>query len=396
MPPDSPAANRAALPGEAITGRVIGFARHLRRCGFRVGPGESRDALAMLAGDGLLEPERVRATLRPLFCADAEDWQAFDREFERYWSREYARTSADDDCHAVSSPRGEDERRSEGYEGDEPDRGRADGGSTDDAETPELASTGGASATDGFARRDFQDFEDPREIAALEAYVERVARRMRRRLLRRLRCAPRGRQLSLRRTIRHSLAHGGVPLELSYRRRRRRPVQLILILDVSGSMSLYSMLFLRFARGLLGAVRDAEAFVFHTRLDRVTFALREPDTRQVTATLNEMSAGWAGGTRIGRSLRTFNEDFAGVIKARPVVVIVSDGLDTGSRDELAREMDQLHRRAGRVVWLNPLLGREGYRPLATGMKTALTRVDYFAPAHNLDSLLALEEQLVRL
>lgn len=396
MPPDAGSAADAAIAGEAVAGRVIGFARHLRCCGFRVGPGESRDALAVLADEDLLDPHRARAVLRPLFCADSEDWQAFDREFERYWHGGVPPAPDDADAEALAAGEPGSERRTGRFDANEPDDAPAGREPTEEAEPDELAPAGGASATEGFARRDFQSFEDPHEMAVLEAYVERLARRMRRRLVRRLRSAPRGRRLSLRRTIRRSLGHGGVPLELAYRRRRRRPAQLILILDVSGSMSLYSMLFLRFARGLVDAVRDAEAFVFHTRLDRVTFALREPDVARVTETLNEMSAGWAGGTRIGRSLRTFNEEHAGVVRGRPLVVIVSDGLDTGSREELARQMDQLRRTARRIVWLNPLLGREHYRPLATGMKTALTRVDSFAPAHDLESLLALEEHLVRL
>jgi len=174
----------------------------------------------------------------------------------------------------------------------------------------------------------------------------------------------------------------------------RRPLREDSVRRVSRSMSLYSFLFLRFARGLLGAFRDAEAFVFHTRLTRVSDALRERDLFRAREKLALVSLGWSGGTRIGESLARFNADHAGrMLGSRAIVVIVSDGLDTGPPELLGEALSVIRRRARRLVWLNPLLGRPGYQPLAAGMQAALPHLDAFAPAHNLASLAALESAL---
>jgi uncharacterized protein len=146
---------------------------------------------------------------------------------------------------------------------------------------------------------------------------------------------------------------------------------------------------------MLEAFRDAEAFVFHTRLVHVTDALRQRDLLRVREKLTLVSLGWSGGTRIGESLERFNADHAGRLlsRSRSIVVIVSDGLDTGPPEDLGAALAGIKRRTRRLVWLNPLLGRPGYEPLAGGMQAALPHVDLFAPAHNLDSLMALESAL---
>jgi len=200
-----------------------------------------------------------------------------------------------------------------------------------------------------------------------------------------------GRRIHLRRTIRASLSRGGTPIDLVRVRRRRRLPRLILILDVSRSMSPYSYFFLCFARGLLGAFRDAECFAFHTRLVRVSDALRERDSFRMREKLSLISLGWAGGTRIGECLQRFHAEHAGRrLGSHAIVVVVSDGLDTGAPELLGDALAAIRRRARRLVWLNPLAGRPGYAPLAAGMQAALPHLDRFAPAHNLDSLAALE------
>jgi uncharacterized protein with von Willebrand factor type A (vWA) domain len=162
-------------------------------------------------------------------------------------------------------------------------------------------------------------------------------------------------------------------------------------------MSLYSTFFVRFIRGVLDHVREAEAFVFHTRLIHISAALRERDTEKALERMALMAAGWAGGTRIGDSLATFNRNYAaGVINSRTAVMIVSDGYDTGAPEVLAAEMARLKRRARRIVWLNPMIGWRDYAPVAQGMAAALPHVDLFAPAHNLESLAALEPYLAKL
>jgi uncharacterized protein with von Willebrand factor type A (vWA) domain len=176
-----------------------------------------------------------------------------------------------------------------------------------------------------------------------------------------------------------------------------RPVNLVVLVDVSGSMERYARVFLSFVRGLLGGPLRADAYLFHTRLVRVTEAFRETDPMRAMARLSLLAEGFGGGTRIAACLKAFNDGYAKrAIDSRSVVVILSDGYDTDPPEALARELARLKTRARRLVWLNPLLGWRDYAPVARGMAAALPHVDLFAPAHSLESLAALEPELARL
>jgi len=162
-------------------------------------------------------------------------------------------------------------------------------------------------------------------------------------------------------------------------------------------MNVYSYFFLHFARGIIDAFKDTEAFAFHTSLVHITDTLKEPDNHRLKEKLAWISAGWGGGTRIGESLQTFNRDYARrLLSSRSFVFIVSDGYDTGDPELLAEQVRQIKRRAKRVIWLNPLLGREDYVPSAEGIQAVMPYLDVFAPAHSLESLMKIEDMLVRL
>jgi uncharacterized protein with von Willebrand factor type A (vWA) domain len=220
---------------------------------------------------------------------------------------------------------------------------------------------------------------------------------MRARLVRREQVRRRGRRLDLRRTIHRSVSHGGTPVDLAWRRRKIKPLRLVVLLDASGSMNLYTAFFVRFLHGVVDAFHEAEAFVFHTRLAHVSPSLRDRDVTRAVDRLSLMAQGIGGGTRIGDSLATFNRWHARrVINSRTAVMIVSDGYDTGEPEQLANEMRRLRRRCRRIVWLNPLIGWRDYSPQARGMQAAFPYIDLFAPAHNLESLAALEPFLARI
>lgn len=382
-----------AEPGRDIVARVLAFLRFLRSNGFQVGLDEELDALRLAAAADLLDARRLRWGLRALVCGNARDWERFDELFDAFWRRPNRRAttrSAGMTRRSVLAPGGEGNGG-----GATPDADGAGPGGAGDA-APD-GTRAGASDRESLARSDFRFLTEPGAMQTVEELVERIARRMRRRLVRRMRVTPTGRRIHMRRTVRRSLRYGGLPFDLIHRRRRRELPRLLLLLDVSRSMSLYSYLLLRFARGLVGAFRDAEAFVFHTRLVHVTEALRERDLHRVREKLAVLSLGWSGGTRIGESLRAFNRDYAGrLVDSRTVVVVMSDGFDTGAPALLGDELARLRARARCVIWLNPLLGREGYEPAAGGMQAALPVVDQFLPAHNLQSLQALEHRLARL
>jgi len=373
--------------------RLLDFTRLARHNGFRLGAEESLDALKVAREVGVLEPRRLRAGLRSLFCASASDWRRFDEMFDAYWfGRRKQRTVVR--RRAAPSLTHHGAGRAPGRAAGRADDDAAEGGAPNPGEA---GAAGGASALEALGRRDFESVAEGGELELLHELIERLARRMRQRLTRRYRERRRGRRVDLRRTIHRSMAYGGVPMELAREERRQKPYRLVVLLDVSGSMSLYSGFFLHFVRGVLTGFRKADAFAFHTRLVPIGEALKSRDLEKAAQQLALISGGWGGGTRIGECLESFNRDHARrTLDSRSLVMIVSDGFDTGPPELLARELKILRGRAARLVWLNPLMGRPGYEPSAAGMAAALPLVDLFAPAHNLESLAALEPVLARL
>jgi uncharacterized protein with von Willebrand factor type A (vWA) domain len=382
---------------DRVRRRLAGFARTLRDNGFKVGLAETRDALAVLADPAAARPTFLKPALRSLFCTTHSDWQQFNEVFDAYWlshGRRQAQTLSGTMSQARSPLRtlsdvpptqsrlpGHVERTTEGNVRSSEARGRREG----------------ASCFENLASVDVRRIVDPAEIAHVNALAARLARVMRARLVRREQARRRGRTLDLRRTIHRSVSHGGTPVDLAWRHRKIKPLRLVVLLDASGSMSLYTAFFVRFLHGVVDAFREAEAFVFHTRLAHVSPSLRDRDVTRAIDRLSLMAQGIGGGTRIGDSLATFNRWHARrVINSRTAVMIVSDGYDTGEPEQLANEMQRLRRRCRRIIWLNPLIGWRDYSPQARGMKAALPYIDLFAPAHNLESLAALEPFLARI
>jgi uncharacterized protein with von Willebrand factor type A (vWA) domain len=377
--------------------RLAGFARTLRDNGYRVGLAETRDALQVLASPAALRPTSLKPALRSLFCATHSDWERFDEIFDAFWQSRDMRqrhilSGIPSSSHAPARKLAEAhvpqealglpdhvERKSDG-ETQAEGRGRREG----------------ASRVENLATTDLRHIVDPEEIAATHALAARLARVMRARLVRRDQIRKRGRRIDLRRTIHRNVSHGGMPFDLAWRRRKIKPLRLVVLLDASGSMSLYTAFFVRFLHGVVDAFREAEAFVFHTRLAHVSPSLRDRDVTRAVERLSLMAQGIGGGTRIGESLATFNRWHARrVINSRTALMIVSDGYDTGEPGQLGEEMRRLRRRCRKIIWLNPLIGWRDYTPQARGMQAALPYVDLFAPAHNLESLAALEPYLAK-
>lgn len=391
--------NQPDTLGEATRRRLAGFTRTLRDNGFRVGLAESRDALALLASPAGMQPHTLKPAFRALFCATHSDWERFDEIFDAYWRWEGRRTARilsgmpsnkPVPLKRIGAPSGRD-----GPHGmpDHVQRGDDEG----QANAQGRGKREGASRAENLAATDLRHIVNPEDVAKAEALAERLARVMRARLVRREQARRRGPRLDLRRTIHRSVAHGGTPIDLAWRRRKDKPLRLVVLLDASGSMNLYTAFFVRFVHGVVDAFREAEAFVFHTQLAHVSASLRDRDAARAIDKLALMAQGIGGGTRIGESLATFNRWHARrVINSRTAVMIVSDGYDTGTPEQLAEEMRRLRRRCRRIIWLNPLIGWRDYSPQARGMKAALPYVDLFAPAHNLESLAALEPYLARI
>jgi len=378
--------------GRMVAQRFVGFVRVLRDNGFPVGLRETIDGLRVARQADLARREPLRWALRSLLCSSRADWRRFDQIFDLYWRGHGQLRAAQVSGHGsrTGAPEGVEAGGQSG-----PLLG-ADHGPEAEAVGGE-GRRGGASSAESLAATDLRHINDPDELARIGDLTERLAARLKYRLTRRERQRRRGRRLDLRRVIHRSIRFGGTPMQLAYRLRWPKPMRLVVILDASGSMSLYSTFFVRFIRGVLDHFRQAEAFVFHTRLIHISAALRERDTEKALERMALMASGWAGGTRIGDSLATFNRHHAAsAINSRTVVMIVSDGYDTGAPEVLGAEMARLKRRAKRMVWLNPMIGWRDYAPVAQGMAAALPHVDLFAPAHNLESLAALEPYLAKL
>ncbi len=388
----------AATIGASARRRLAGFMRTLRDNGFTVGLAETRDALQVLTSPAAARPSALKPALRSLVCATHGDWQRFDELFDAFWLGRGIRRAQ-----KVSGAGQQSEARKPQKTGappeslGSPDRVERRTGDDGDAAADGRGRREGASRAENLAAADLRHVANPDDIEKVHALTARFARAMRARLVRREQTRRRGRRLDLRRTIHRSISHGGTPFELAWRRRKKKPLRLVVLLDASGSMSLYTAFFVRFLHGVVDAFREAEAFVFHTRLAHVSPTLRDRDVTRAVDRLSLLAQGIGGGTRIGDSLASFNRWHAArVLNSRTAVIIVSDGYDTGEPERLGAEMARLRRRCRRIVWLNPLIGWKDYAPAARGMQAALPHVDLFAPAHNLESLAALEPYLARI
>jgi uncharacterized protein with von Willebrand factor type A (vWA) domain len=382
-----------------VAKKLAAFLKTLRDNGFAVGLAEGQDAAGLMAAGYAAKPGLLRSAFKHLFSARKSDWERFDGLFEAFWLGKRVRSRSLTTGSAKSAnnpslknlPGNGPAPRGDGAMDQIP---AVDGAGSDRAGEGRMA---GASLAENLAEIDFRKLAEPEQIAQAHEAAARLARAMRTRLTRRDLARRRGYRIDLRRTIHQNISHGGVPISLVNRQRKQKPLRLVILLDASGSMSMYTGVFLRFIHGVLDEFREAEAFLFHTRLAYVSDAMKEKDAARALDRLSIMAQGAGGGTKIGESLQTFNRWHAPrVIHSRTVVMIVSDGYETGDAALLGREMAALGRRCRRIVWLNPMMAWEGYAPEAQGIRAALPHVDLYAPANTLNSLAALEPYLAKL
>lgn len=265
----------------------------------------------------------------------------------------------------------------------------------DDAEGEEDDSTA-YSVEEVLSRKDFSEFttedmEKAREIVA------KLAALLATRLSRRKVVGKKGKTIDFRRSWRKSLSHGGEPLELIRKQRKIKKTKILLLCDVSGSMDCYAKFLIQFIYGMQKELKEVEVAVFSTHLTDITGLLRRKGLAEGLNEVADVVPDWSGGTKIGESLLEFYRQFAPSFSAyRTVVILISDGWDRGDVEVLRYSMEMLHRHAYRLIWLNPLLGSDGYQPICRGIRTALPYVDYFLPAHNLESLAELTKILIPL
>ena len=388
-----------------VTERMSGFMAHLRNNGLPVGVAETAKTLQSLQLIDINNHNEVRLACKVICATNSDGFERFDVLFDSYWLNR-GRESA-----GIANTETRQHKKNEssfhpGIDNTREASGAGELESADDQQSDGDDDTGTnqggegklvASTVKNLEKIDFRELMTPESLKQAEVLAARLASAMRDRRSRRRHAAKRGAQLDLRRIMRASLSHGGVPLELYKRHRPDRPVKVVALLDVSGSMTVYAKVFLSFLKGLISHDQKTDAYLFHTTLVRISDALRDHDTLRAVNRLSIMAQGFGGGTKIGSNLQLFNQQYASLtVDSRTVVIILSDGYDTDPPELLVEGLAKLKKRNCRIVWLNPLKGWKDYAPVAQGMSASLPYIDHFAAANTLQSLAELEPQLARL
>jgi uncharacterized protein len=357
------------VPASAVVKHIVTFGRVLREAGLEVGPGRVSDALRGLDAVELARQDDVYWALRQTLVSRREDIDAFDRAFDAWFLGAAMHQEP-----ATKPPPSRGERRKGAPPGPGPE---IDGGDT---------KLGTWSEEELLRAKDFAAMT-PEEFARAKRLIRAIAIARPQRRTRRLRRDSKGHTLDVRGMVRASLTTGGDPVERPFRSRKTAPRKLVLILDVSGSMEAYARALLLYLHAARGSGRGVETFAFGTRLTRLTPELgaRNPETAFEAAAARVQD--WSGGTRIGASLKAYNDEWGRRSMTRgAVVVILSDGCERGDAQLAGKEMERLARQAFAVVWVNPLKGHAEYEPLAGGMRAALPFVDRFLSGHDVASL----------
>jgi len=357
---------------DAVVRHVVTFGRVLREVGLEVGPGRVADALRGIGAVDLTRQEDVYFALRQTLVSRHDELDLFDRAFNAW----FLRAPVLPPVRTAPSPVAQQtvgESLSDGA-----------GGMEDDEMGDPLEL--GASGHELLRDKDFAEMT-PDEYRRVKRLIAAIAANRPLRASRRRRADPRGDRLDMRRLIRHSLRTGGDPVDRPYRARKNVPRKLVVLCDVSGSMDAYARALVLFLHAAVGSGPGVEAFAFGTRLSRLTPELGTRDPEAALEKCTEAVTDWGSGTRIGASLKEFNDVYGKRALSRgAVVVIVSDGWERQDPELVGREMARLARAAYALVWVNPLKGNPEYQPLAGGMRAALPYVDRFLSGHNLRSL----------
>jgi uncharacterized protein len=369
--------------GLRLTGRLALLAASMRAAGARVGVDELLGAHRALAAVDPADRSAAYFALRATLCSRHDDFAAFDAAFaELFAPPPLAAPELPEELApaALALPRVAVPSEEIAL----PAEGEADvvPSAWSDAEL--------------LREKDFADYTDAERSLARRVMVRlagagptRPTRRTR--PARRRGAPPHAARPDLRRTIRSSLRTGGDPLERHWREPSERPRPLVLVCDVSGSMEPYARMLLQYMQACVAARRRVEAFVFGTRLTRVTAELAGRDPDRALDRAAGAAGDWSGGTRIGDALATLNREHGRRVGRGAIVVLLSDGWDRGDPEQLAAEMARLRRCAHSLIWLNPLKAHEGYEPLTRGMQAALPHVDHFLAGNSLSSLADLAE-----
>ncbi|MGE6743136.1 vWA domain-containing protein [Allorhizobium pseudoryzae] len=367
---------------------ILYFSRVLRRAGLKTSPQATLDAVAAAEAIGLGAREEFHAALSAVFVKRREDMAVFDEAFRLFWRKR----DLIEKMIQMMSPKLADTREKEKPK---PASSRvndslvAEQARPPKREAPPEIETDArftASGSEVLRKTDFAQMSAA-ELALARREIARLVMPLETVVTRRFRASPHPPRLDPKATLRAAMRTGGDLMLPKFRSRRKETPPLVVLVDISGSMSQYSRIFLSFCHAVMEKRRRCHVFLFGTRLTNVTRALRQRDPDEALAACTAQVADWSGGTRIGATLARFNRHWGRrVMSGGPVVLLITDGLERDGVEELELEMDRLHRSCRRLIWLNPLLRFEGFEARARGVKAMLPHVDEFRPVHTLNSL----------
>jgi uncharacterized protein with von Willebrand factor type A (vWA) domain len=368
-------------PTGHMANNVVGFARALRAAGLPVGPGAVIDALNALQAIEIGHRADVFTTLQSIFVKRHEHALIFAQAFELFFR------AAEEWKHMLDSvPLPDHARKKPPPASRRVQEAMSQPSMREEPQAQEQDLSLAVSDKEVLQKKDFAQMSAA-EIAEVTRAIEKMRLPQAELLTRRYRADPKGPRLDLRRTLRASLRTGGDIVGIHRLGRVEKPAPIVALLDISGSMSEYTRLFLHFLHAITDARKRVSVFLFGTRLTNVTRSLRQRDPDEALASCSSSVEDWAGGTRIATSLHSFNKLWARrVLSQGAIVLLISDGLEREADSKLAFEMDRLHRSCRRLIWLNPLLRFGGFEPKAQGIKMMLPHVDEFRPVHNLSSI----------
>tara|TARA_R110002051_G_scaffold72609_1_gene131219 strand:+ start:18880 stop:20016 length:1137 start_codon:yes stop_codon:yes gene_type:complete len=366
--------------------RLVDFTMYCRERQFVLGPQETGDAFEVAERGWVLDRKLFQYSLKAIYCKRKEHFDRFDEMFDRFWSRNYEE-KLEQRKKQIKQFKKEKETATVIFLGTEfkvPKK---------EVKEQEAKETVGANESIRLRLTDFSKVNIA-DKEKLEELAEELFHQMSMRFKRRLENANKG-TIDIRNTIRHGISKGGMLLDLSYKRKRKEKRKVIFILDVSGSMDTYSYYLLRYVMVLKKYFKSLEFFTFSTTLTHVTPMLRQNNEQEVLKQIGKNVNSWSSGTKIGESLTEFLSEYGSrFLSQKHIVVILSDGLETGNVTVLRDAVRTIRRKCKTLVWLNPLKGMEGYQPIQKGMVNVMPHLDAFESAHNLDSLLKLEKLLM--
>lgn len=388
--------NFSSVRGQGTLPNLLAFGRALKELGVKVSLSQVIDVSRAVEFVDLADKGDFRALLRSNLISQKEDFPVFDMLFDCFWREQSYERVPMETLEIQGTPT--ESGAQEGGDEEGLEEAVAETVATENVPLENLDefSIPTYSPQELLNRKDFSEMgvEESRAIARA---ILLIATKIATQISRRKKLGRKGNVVDPRWTMRKNMKYGGEIIDLVNRKRRIKKTRVVLLCDVSGSMDCYSRFLIQFMYGLQNELWGVETFVFSTSLSRITHLIRTKDIANALEKISGNIVGWSGGTNIGRSLHTFNRNFApSMVTHRTVVVIISDGWDRGDVSLLEREMQDLKRRCKKIIWLNPLLASDNYEPLCKGMQAALPYLDLFLSVHNVNSLIALGRTLQKM